>query len=136
MADAKALSPFDILRPSSDVLPDSEIATVWIEDRADATGGGEVQVAIVYADGTQIYLLAAPPDAESSYERIAKEIPTASVGTIFGHPGIFIERDADIDAADPGSVAFVMGDVEVTVYGDASVEDLIRIAESVEVRPG
>lgn len=87
--------------------------------------------------GTDVVLLhsrwPASTDVSSRYEELVREWRAGYTMTIAGHPAWVVPQDAQDTGFPPVNVVHVsIGDVEVTLFGQIPVDELIRKAETLE----
>ncbi|HEX6844613.1 MAG TPA: hypothetical protein VF235_05795 [Actinomycetota bacterium] len=119
---ARRQTPFVIVRPEGPLASDATVERVWI---TDPSAKGEPQVAIEYASGIEVFWIRAAPGLEEQYPELADDYG-GSVGEIEGRTTIEVEGEGQLR-----SVAQVIDDVEVIVYGTLPIEDLRAVAASI-----
>lgn len=126
--------PFPIFRPHDAAASDDTLTQVWVKiDTQDAALGFEA--ALRYASGLRAYLTVWPPSADPGafYRQQVAESGVGSAETINGHPAYVVAANAQTAGFPPwGVVDLSIGNVEISLQGNFSVEDLVRIAASVQ----
>jgi len=130
LSEAEAKAGFAILRPDDPSASDGSISHVWL----DRTPGlGYVRVAISYASGIEETIQPYQfPDPKEEFTSLASELPGASVETVGGVPALVIPPGSDSTGSHIGSVAFVLEDDYVVIYGYLSVDALKTVADSID----
>ena len=144
LEDAASKVLFDLYRPQDTLASDSSIETVWVSSPQDEPG-----VQIRYESGITVTLVQWPKgkDPAESYKR--QWLESGEMGTltlINGYPAWVLPGDVGgsvtelpdgttegTGVIDPtmNAVELTIGRVDILVRGTASVEDLVRVAESV-----
>lgn len=132
LEEAKATLAFDLRLPDDALASDETIVAVWTSIHDD-------QAAIDYASGLRIIesKMAPPPDLEAHFQELAQQVG-GEVGTVNGAPALLIEASTEVrcegsvcvEPSAQSSVNHWTGDVQIQITGDASVADLLRVAES------
>lgn len=130
---ARSRLPFAIPLPS--YLPGDPSAAYLAEVWASESGSNIPSLALVYGVGVTVIVQREPHP--TNWHNLA-EPPFVSI-SVNGYPGIG-KDPGDQDLGDgsiwhyPGSIAWQVGDLQLTVYGEYPMSELLKVAESMKVR--
>lgn len=128
LEQAKDITGIPVLRPRHPLASDASLYQVWISTSETP------EVALRYSTGVRVYLSVWPPGSVPAtfYQTQVAESGVGEFQMISGNPAWVVAANAQAPSWPPNAVVDVsIGNIEVILQGNVSVEDLVAVAETV-----